>query len=194
MKNTLRILVALMFIAQIAFASDPNIDIGIDNRNTITNTATSNAEANSDQNQQQGQDQEQKQRQQQDASSKAVVTSPRDFISAPAGPQMLPVVLVPEVSSCVPVDQEVLTLDVINNMVDGDWTEKKGGWWHGLWSSRVKKSVRYPFEGEHHNNPISVFGWDKSQGLQLYPGDKIWEPSSVKVTTGFLGMLLWQGA
>jgi hypothetical protein len=181
MRNITAMMAVVMFVmfgASFTFAAD---DVAIDNRNNNTNTNTNIANASSDanavarqkQDQNQEQDQKQKQEMEQDAHSSAVVTSPRELLGLPTAPNLMPVTVIPEAKGCFPISAQLFTLTEINSMAAGSFWEKKGGWWHGLFSSRIKSSVRVPFEGKsHHAGPIATLEWKADIGFVLQNGDR----------------------
>lgn len=91
--------------------------------------------------------------------------TPRNFLGTPTAPNMMNAPAILGIEGCVPIFgagmNAEFSINRIENMKASSFLEKKGGWWHGLWSSRIKSSVEVPFEGdERHNGSIRLINWD----------------------------------
>lgn len=161
------VILCVVLAAGFAVAGDARVGgdgaaVGLDNHNTNTlngintNTNTANGTGTAT------------------ANAPTTITTPRDFVGLPSAPNLMGAPLILGLEGCIPIlgtgMNAEFSIKRIENMKAGSFLEKKGGWWHGLWSSRIKSSVEVPFEGDkRHGGPVRLINWDLAKAIN--PGD-----------------------
>lgn len=152
MKRIITVL-ALVLFANFAFAQD-DITIGIDNENNITATG-GNATAQQDQHQSQVQEQN------------TNFSTKRQHIIAQPGPSgsFVSGMNIALPAGCTPITGSISMKKAYKMAQSGSFAEKKGGMWHGIFSSRIKSTPYIDFEGKASKDNFYFYEWDPMKAI-----------------------------
>ncbi|MFH0969624.1 MAG: hypothetical protein V1804_03900 [Patescibacteria group bacterium] len=191
------VFVVFMALAVLIFTGPVLADVSTNVDNSNSNTATSTGgNATQDQNQKQNQDQQQKQTAigiggkggnanatsgnssaDNSLTNTYVSEDKREHITALPGPvgSFVGAPLFPTVDGwkpflCQPLYRIYTKERLSNTGSSGSFSDRKGGFFHKLFSGEVKKVIHVPFNGNSDNKPVVILNWDSSM---IYPSDQL---------------------